>query len=387
MDELAKGLLQKLLALGDKTEAGVRQRSPALTVAHMKPYRTLRNLHQKQACEEVFLAARDEGAVSLTRDKMNPDDGLVDRIDLLDIKILARFLGQTTHADQLEQARLLLEPLTRTYAVLDEVVAAWAVMKKVRGLGPEDVLDWIDAGAAIEASPQRTGGDSTPVRELSARLFRDSKRIEKLTVPLDVLLMGSVESASRTSVEVWQELGLFREEQPVYLAGHVQITRTRVTALLDEPFTGLPASTILKVSGGLEAILTIENLTTFHSEAKQGAEKPTLLIYTAGMPSPAWIAMYKRLLSSVPNTISVHHWGDVDEGGFRIAAHLATAAADCGHTLQSKNMSPEDVPVAMRRPASERTLLRILHFAKAAGWSELGARVVDAKFTVEQEAL
>lgn len=259
--------------------------------------------------------------------------------------------------------------------------------EEVRGLGPEDVLDWIDAGAAIEASPQRVGGDSTPVRELSARLFRDSKRIEKLTAPLDVLLMGSFESASRTSVEVWQEMGLFREEQPVYLAGHVQITRTRVTALLDEPFTGLPASTVLKVSGGLEAILTIENLTTFHSEAKQGAGKPTLLIYTAGMPSPAWIAMYKRLLSSVPNTISVHHWGDVDEGGFRIAAHLATAAADCGHTLQSKNMSPEDVPVVMRRPASERTLLRILHFAKAAGWSELGARVVDAKFTVEQEAL
>lgn len=387
MDVIAKELLQKLLALGDRAEAGVRQRSPALTAAQMKTYRALRNLHQKQACEEVFLAARDEGAINLTRDKMNPDDGLVDRINLLDIKTLARFLGKATHADKLEQARLLLEPLTQRHAVLEEVVATWTVMKKVRGLGPENVQDWVDAGTAIEASPQRAGGDSAPVRELSARLFRDSKRIEKLTTPLDVLLMGSFEATPRTSVEVWQEMGLFREEQPVLLAGHVQIARARVTALLDEPFTGLPASTILKVSSGLEAILTIENLTTFHSEAKQCGGKPTLLIYTAGMPSPAWIAMYKRLLTSVPHTVAVSHWGDVDEGGFRIAAHLATAAASCGHILQPKRMSPEDVPVAMRRPASERTLQRILHFAAAAGWKELGASVAEAKFTVEQEAL
>src|SRR5690606_18825995 len=148
-------------------------------------------------------------------------------------------------------------------------------------------------------------------------------------------------------------------------AGHVQLIRGRVAALLDAPFTGLPASTILAVSSPVEAVLTIENLTTFHSEAKHGSNKPILLIYTAGMPSPAWKAMYKRLLSRVPSTTSVYHWGDVDEGGFRIAASLAADAASCGHHLRPKSMNPEDVPEDMRRPASERTLQRMRHFAEA----------------------
>ncbi|MCY1358956.1 hypothetical protein D9M68_995720 [compost metagenome] len=97
--------------------------------------------------------------------------------------------------------------------------------------------------------------------------------------------------------------------------------------------------------------------------------------------------MYSRLLSSIPSSVPVYHWGDVDEGGFRIAATLATTAAHTNHRLQAHAMSPADVPVEMRKPASEKTLARIQQYAERAGWGELGAAIAAAKFTVEQEAL
>lgn len=227
-------------------------------------------------------------------------------------------------------------------------------------------------------------------RRRSAEAEREngaSKRPRALTAQLDILLSGSVEDSPRPAAQVWQELGLFREEHPVLLAGHVQIARSRSTGLIDAPYIGLPAATVLGVSSSVTEVITIENKTTFHSEAKRQQDDKALLVYTAGMPSPAWRAMYKRLLESLPPTTSVFHWGDVDEGGFRIASAIAAVANEAGFSLQPYGMSPGDVPLNMRVRASPRTLERIHHFACAAGWSDLGQAIREAEFVAEQEAL
>ena len=128
-------------------------------------------------------------------------------------------------------------------------------------------------------------------------------------------------------------------------------------------------------------------VTTFHSEARRLGKENVLLIYTAGMPSPAWREMYRRLLGDVAYGTPVVHWGDVDEGGFRIAAALAREAIAAGHTLQPWKMHPDDVPENARCKASDYVLGRIQRFADAAGWPELGKAVAEARFTVEQEGL
>ncbi|EKT4459901.1 DUF2399 domain-containing protein [Pseudomonas putida] len=386
-EQIAQDLLLKLLKMGNKSEAGVRQHAPALTAAKLKPYGALRNWHQKHECEEVFLAARDAGAISFLRDKLNPEDGLIERIELIDTSVLARFLKQTTHQEIMADARELLAPHLARYDVLEEVIERWSRMANVRSYGPTDASNWIEAITVIDQCLQMQDITLSPVREMSARLLRNSKRIEQLTVQLDVLLQGSIEAAARTPAEVWQELGLFKEEHPVLLAGNVSIVRTRVTAMLDEPYTGLPATAIQSISGPVESVLTIENLTTFHSEAKRHPSRPTLLIYTAGMPSPTWRAMYQRLLSGLVPGTPVHHWGDVDEGGFRIASVLAKTSAAVGHALMPYAMTPDHVPMNMRKPASKRTLTRMKHFAELAGWASLGEELFKAGFIVEQEAL
>ena len=379
---IAEDLLAKLLDAGDKHAAGARARAPALTAMHLKPYRELRSWHQKQECDETFLAARDAGAVTLQRDKLNPKDGLIERIDLVDVQALARFLGRSTYADQLSKTIGQLEPLKAEFPVILDVIGLWAGMAKIRGLGPQD------AGKTVRACAARSqDAIAAPVREFSARLFLDSKRIEALTPQLDILLSGSVEDSPRAAAQVWQELGLFREEHPVLLAGHVHIARDRSTGLIDAPYMGLPAATILGARSLVTEVITIENKTTFHSEAKRRQDDKVLLIYTAGMPSPAWRAMYGRLLENLPLTTPIYHWGDVDEGGFRIASTIAAVARGAGFFLQPYGMSPKDVPLNMRVKASTRTLERIHHFACAAGWPELGQAMREAGFVAEQEAL
>lgn len=385
---IARDLLAKLLDAGNKHAAGARARAPALTATHLKPYSELRSWQHKQECDETFLAARDAGAVTLQRDKLNPKDGLFERIDLVDVQALAKFLGRSTYADQLAKTVALLEPLTVAFPVIQEVIGRWTGMAKVRGLGPQDARAWMDAAKTIQACTARSqDAVAAPVREFSARLFLDSKRIEALTSQLDVLLSGSIEESPRAAAQVWQELGLFREEHPVLLAGSVHIARDRSTGLIDAPYLGLPAATIQGVASKVAEVITIENKTTFHSEAKRQQDNQVLLIYTAGMPSPAWRAMYTRLLVSLPPVTPIFHWGDVDEGGFRIASTIASVCQSAGFALQPYAMSPDDVPTEMRVKASARTLERIHHFACAAGWSELGRSVLKAGFVAEQEAL
>lgn len=385
---IATNLLGKLLDAGNKYAAGARTRLPALTAAQLKPYRELRSWQYKQECDETFLAARDAGAVSLQRDKLNPNDGLFKRIDLVDVQALATFLGSSTYADQVNETIGQLDQLKAEFPVILDVIGRWRSMSKVRGLGPQDSGAWIDAAKIIRTCAARNQESiAAPVREFSARLFLDSKRIEALTPHLDILLSGSIEDRPRAEAQVWQELGLFREEHPVLLAGHVHITRNRTTSLIDAPYMGLPAATILGARSLVTAVITIENKTTFHSEAKRRQDDKILLLYTAGMPSPAWRAMYGRLLESLPSTTPIYHWGDVDEGGFRIASTIAAVARGAGFSLQPYGMSPEDVPLEMRVRASARTLERIHHFACAAGWPELGQAMREAGFIAEQEAL
>lgn len=389
MDTKAHNALKKLLEAGDRAKAGVRSTRPALTKAHLADYQATRALAEKEAFEAAMKAARAEGAVTLAWEKGYGEDGFIQRVELINIDALAKLLCVDTAASRLEKAGTQFAPLLEAYPVLSDVLDRWASLKKVRTFGPADTQDWIDAARIVTLMTSRRENSTVdePIREVSAVLFKDSKRIEKLAAPVDVLLTGDVDAEIREPADVWQEIGLFREEQPVRLAGRVIITRTRVTALLDEPYGAFSAPSVISLASNPKLVMTIENQTTFHGEARRRHDEEILLIYTAGMPTPAWRSMYVRLLKGLPDCVPVYHWGDIDEGGFRIAAILASEAQSSGHTLQPWKMHPVDVPMDRRVEARPHTLERIKRFASAAGWETLGNEVAQAGFTVEQEAL
>lgn len=388
MDELANKLLSKLLEAADKHHAGARSREASLTMSSLKDYRGL-NHKSRLLCEESLLAAQSIRCIKVIRDKHNPDDGLIEKIELIDIDKLANFLGKTTLSSKVKSAFEILEHHCEEFPVLRDVLTKWESSNKIRGCGPDTAKDWLDTIKAIQEAKKRLLNDSTslPIREFSAKLFRDSKRVEHLTVYADVLLADSISIKPRDQNEVWQEVGLFREEQPVLLSGNVIIKRTKVSSYLDEPYSGFKADSILSIVSDVKMLLTIENLTTFHSEAKKRTGDDVLLIYTGGMPSPSWRRMYLRLLNSIEKYIDVYHWGDIDEGGFRIASLISKDAFSCGHAIKPHNMSPLTIPSDQMVKAQESTIIKMKHFCKEAGWHELAIEVEKAGITAEQESI
>lgn len=394
LENFARQCLHKLLDAGEREQAGVRMRAAALTANALGSYRSTTSLREKEAFENLVLAASAAGAIDVQWDKgyepnNGPSDGFISRIELRDIAALALFLNRQLADDKVRQAAALLASLTAGHPVLADVISRWALLKAVRGLKPEDVADWLDAARVLEYSAiQRDPeGISTPIRETSAKLFKDSKRIEKLAPAVDILLSGNVDAVIRPHEEVWNEIGLFREELPVRLAGKVTVVRNRVTAILDAPYGAFAAESIQGLAGDPAYILSIENQTTFHSEARRLCGDNVLLLYTNGMPSPKWRAMYQRILASVGPDVTVKHWGDVDEGGFRIAAILASDAKKLGRALEPEKMNPSDVPDSAQRQASDGTIERMCKYAAQAGWVDIAGAIREKGITVEQEAL
>lgn len=388
MENLGQIALLSLLENSNRFDAGRRKRYPAVQSSRLGAYLDSRNLSDKEAFEHYMQAAQSVGAIKLVFGEKGKAENFIQRINLVDPQALAVFLGVQTMESVLEQAQALLGPHLLQYPVLNDVLAAWEKLNTVRSYKAIDAQDWVDAIRAIEYAEKNRAPDgiSAPVKELSARLFHDSKRITKLVAPIDVLLSGDITADARPKDEVWDAIGLFREELPVRMAGNCTVRRSRVTSVLDAPYSGFPAITILGLGGIPDMVMSIENQTTFHSEAKRRCDENVLLIYSAGQPNSPWHEMYARILADVPLGTPIYHWGDIDEGGFRIAAKLAQTARSAGHVLQAWKMDPKDVPRAKRRPANDTTIQKMSYFAKAAGWPDLAVSIEAERITVEQES-
>ena len=118
-------------------------------------------------------------------------------------------------------------------------------------------------------------------------------------------------------------------------------------------------------------------------------DRDGLLIYTGGMPSPAWRNFYGRLLASLPAETTLYHWGDIDEGGFRIAAYLAAIAETSGKRLHPWLMSPQDVArddLDAEAP-SAACLKKMIDWAEKAGWQQLASALMQTPIRIEQEAM
>lgn len=98
------------------------------------------------------------------------------------------------------------------------------------------------------------------------------------------------------------------------------------------------------------------------------------------MPSPAWIAGFRRLTGGLPSSTAFYHWGDIDVGGFRIAARLQEFAVPEGVSLQPWLMDSTAHDRGKEVSISIRDAMRAA--AVRAGWSSLQEMPA---LTLEQE--
>lgn len=391
MSSVAHEALRKLLASAETAHAkggAARRVTLALTGSSFPAYLQLARAEDKQAANTAFMLAERAGAVDIEWDSRAGERAHAVRLVLRDPQALSMHLEVEPRWEEVARARKHLEPLVPVFPVLSEVLERWSRGQKVRGTAAADVADWVDACRVVEYSRANSGQD-LPVRRVSAYLFRNSKRILEIWRQVEVVSTNDVQPTQNDVEEVLAGVGLVRFPPTFLVAcdGQVRGASGLVPAL--GPYLGLAPSQVQEIvlSSPAQVLLSVENLTTFHELAAIRPEGGVLL-YTAGMPARSWTSAYARVLRSLPADCRCLHWGDIDAGGFRIAAHLARACEAQGRRLHLHSMVWRPVgEVEVGRTLQASEVRQVASICERWGWEIEGRAITAATHPIEQEEL
>ncbi len=392
-DTPARRVLERLLRRAERALLAGDPQPATLAMAGKRDgaeYRALRGVADFDGFHAHIALAERAGAVTVQRDRHRGDGERLLRLTVRDAGALARELGVQLLHERVARAQTQLDTWLPRFPVIGEALAAWRQGRKVRGHEVEVALDLADAAHAVQALLADARSERI-LRKASADLFGSSKRLEALTTWLDVLVTGELAPSGLEDEQLWAALGLRREPQPLRLAGPgtVQLDDGSCHGL-PRSWLGLPVEGVRGIVTEARALLSIENLASFHEAAALRGNAPVLLLYTGGMPSPAWRAAYTRLLAGLPADAALYHWGDIDRGGFRIAAKLAETARHAGRRLQPWLMAPGDVSADILSAAEKpepAVLNTMCEWACSVGWDDVATALRATPLTLEQERL
>lgn len=323
--DLSRSTLDQLLVRGERAAQSASTRTiRASFIATKSPYWAL-TLDDRVLLHERMRAAERAGAVRLEWSRQGGDERPLDAVVLVSLRQLAVHLGRPTVADQLDAAERVLAPWAASGLPIPTLLATWRALRTVRGMGPEAAQDFADAARLVSHLRGQPAEDRI-LRQVSVELFANSKRIEALQRHVDVLTVEDGQAPVRHAEEVFARIGLRKEPQPFLISGQGHLLLRGEACPIVRPYVGVSPSAVVGYAGVPAWVLTIENLTTFHVAALTlGTRTDGVIVYTGGMPSPAWCRAYGALRNALPPTSVPYHWGDIDEGGFRIALVIAQA--------------------------------------------------------------
>lgn len=386
---VAKLALEKLLQKAER--AWARQSAQTCTLvfsdASFPEYLKLPLRADKDSTHAELRNAERAGAIELEWDRRAGADGQILRVSLTDAELAATILRRLPAWRTYDEAKRQLAQWGE-WSSIQAVLNRWRSGKQVRGLDPDRVADFADACKVIEACRQLPANEEIPIRRLSATLFSDSKRIEAIGKALDALTIESLDIPARDIEDVLSGLGLVKHPLPLLIAGRGTVElMDRQMLPIPVPYIGLAPQSVKSISfaDNNAYVLTVENLTTFHELALGKAGKLSgVVLYTAGMPSPALLRVYHLILAG-SRCSSRFHWGDIDLGGFRIAAALARASDS---PLRLWSMDPAEFPsVKARKTLTGDERREIVRIGDQWGWCELAQRVSNDGRAIEQEAI
>ena len=381
---LADATLASLLQRGERAllQASGRAVQVAFTDEESPYWR--QNYEQRQHCHIRLVAAERAGAVRLRWSRQGGEDRPLESVRLLDARLLATFLGIATTSEAVQMAQATLDAWLARYPRVVDLLQAWANLKSPRGLGTDSAPDFADALRILDALEHGKGDDQI-IRVLSRHLFHDTKRIEALSRHLDLLTADQLSAPARQQEEVFSALGLVKEPQPFLVAGHGSLKLgASQECHIAWPFIGVSNRHVTGYSGTPAWILSIENLTTFHQASQHPDADAGLILYTGGMPSPSWCRAYLSILEMLPRQIPLYHWGDIDQGGFRIAAHIRSKCIQ-QHAFHPWLMDAGQLESMSFFEIAETIRNNMARHARDAGWEELSQGMLAR--TIEQEGI
>lgn len=167
---------------------------------------------------------------------------------------------------------------------------------------------------------------ATPLRALSARLYGDSKRLERLLPVADRLAramgtdvpsgrLGLARSYPEVGIALWGKIRFEGDAPPLECRGQI----------LTLPLSSVRRIRSVEFAG---SVLSIENKETFHVLASGSGQRRALppatvaIVYTAGHPNDAVISLLRLCAATGAR---LYHYGDLDPDGILILQEIEKA--------------------------------------------------------------
>lgn len=342
----------------------------------------------------VLRDAERAGGIICEKNRLGHITGEFARIRLIDAENLYKFLHRSPARSVADAARrtieaaipeILKEPFFKD--VIGEAATAWTANRSFLGLAPKHVNTFLTVLRLTHGIINLAGRDIDH-RTFSRRTVKDSKALERSEGRVAHLLKRWNQAfASADAREVLEACGIVRRAHLLVVKGPVRLATDDVRLEgTGELFVGLPWPSVQQatLSQPVEYVITIENPTSFWRYCLE-VKGRYLALLSDGFPardvlsSMVHFVHAARAIQEVP----VFHWGDIDVGGVRIAAHLEDAfripivlhemspalALEFGSPLQS-------------RPGLRQLATRNGNIGSLARWLS-----ADGAMTLEQEEL
>jgi hypothetical protein len=328
----------------------------------------------------VLQDAERARCIKLEKGKFGRITGEFARVRLVDAEKLYKFLSRLPASASVENARQIVEGavpelLRESFfeMLIKDASSSWTANKSFLGLRPANVETFITVLRLANAIIHLSGRDIDH-RTFSRRTVKDSKALERLEGRVvQVLKRWNPSLAGNEPREVLEAYGIVRRAHSLFVKGPISIESAELQLQgTGELFLGLPWTSVqhARLNKPVEYIITIENPTSFWRYCLE-VQGCYLALLADGFPARDVLSSMVHFVRVARSTqeVPVFHWGDIDAGGVRIAAHLENAF-ECPVALHE--MNPE-LATKFGSPLQSRTGLDRLRnrtgsISELAGW-------------------
>lgn len=343
--EFIKKVLVALLVKADKSpDKSVRIGANEKCMA---PYISNDPIGLSAATNEEFQRFCDKGLITI---KWRNTGILIQYIELVDADRLAVEISYIRLKNKVSNAYSLVQSsLTNSFLfekLSPPLFEKWSLTGHYEGFSidePDTLIDAIKSADEMISLQSAGHGIEIDERHFSSKVFLDSKRLKSIRGKVaKILKLTQPDIPSELSPEeVLQLFGVVPIKHPIFVSGPIRVEASNGKTVIADfpPCIGIWPDSVkqLHLESPITVITTIENLATFIRYVEQEKEGNELVLYTAGIPSPALLRFYQFLIQMAPS-VALRHWGDIDVGGFVILNILERHSQKI---VQAYRMSPD----------------------------------------------
>jgi Uncharacterized protein conserved in bacteria C-term(DUF2220) len=297
-------------------------------------YTMVRGPAAQDEFHRVLQDAERAGGVALEQARIGRFTGEFARVRLVDADCLYKFLVRapaSTTADSAHQIILTSIPDVLADPYFQEIeqgaIIAWKSNKSFLGLSVAEIDTLLTILRLTHGIVHLSGGDIDH-RTFSRRIVKDSKALERVEGRVAQLLIRRDPTlAGEEPREVLQASGIVRRAHLLQVKGPLRLLSDALQIHgTGSGFIGLPWVAVQQatLAHAVDYAITIENPTSFWRYSTE-IDGNYLALLTDGFPARDVLSSMVHLVRTArllaPDT-PIYHWGDVDAGGLRIAAHL-----------------------------------------------------------------